>query len=184
MKTQLEPHLESDGEIRQSIWHLSAEQLESKPNWWKKYYGYIDGKPELFGTKLLKVQNGARASGKSRCVLVISRDAGSGNALLPVIKELQKQKNLMIFALTDGLAQEILQHNLPSEDISPKGDILEYKKTFPSPDIVLVDRSSTIDLDILYSLFPCPMIMVEDYYGSGNGIFEIVKLDYLTPVCP
>src|SRR3989338_5298965 len=85
----------------------------------KQRLAYIEGRPELFETKILRLESSGETEQKNS-LLVSSRDPGSGNALLPVIENLSHDPGLEIDIVTDGRAQEIFQKNLKTQDITPE----------------------------------------------------------------
>lgn len=145
----------------------------------KKRLAYIEGRPDLFETKVLKIsaKNAQEISGNN--ILVVSRDPGSGNALLPVIRRLLEDNDAQITTITDGRAQEIFEENLTTEDVTPEGTFLgKEDEAIAKPDVILMDFSnSEIGLDTYVSAtFPdVPKVLVEDYYSTGRKFLLELK---------
>lgn len=141
--------------------------FEKLPPEEKKRMAYIENRPDLFETKILRIKPTDETK-KEKSLLVSTRDPGSGNALLPVLKELAGDPGLQIDVATDGRAQEIIQKNFQTEDITPEGMILGADNVTGTPKAILIDRSSEMGIDTyVTSTFPeVPKILVEDYYAN------------------
>ncbi len=139
----------------------------------KKRLAYIEGRPDLFETKVFKIipQTGA---GREKNLLVTSRDPGSCNALLPVLRELHNDSGLQINLITDGRAQEIIQKNFIIEDVTPENSVLEADKIVGPPNAILIDRSSETGIDsyVIATYKEVPIILVEDYYSNTLGFLK------------
>lgn len=122
---------------------------------------------------------------KRKNILFASRDPGSGNALLPVLKELVRDTGIQLTAITDGRAQELIQKNFQTQDITPKVAVLGADKVFKTPDVILMDLSSgEIGLDTyVAATFPeIPKILVEDYYTTARKfLLELRKRNLPLP---
>ena len=112
----------------------------------KERIAYIEGREDLFETKLLRIKS-AREAQKN--LLVAARDPGSGNALVPVLQELVKDPELQVEIITDGRAKGIFQDNFQTEDITPKGSILAAETAIENPNAILMDKSSRLHWDFL-----------------------------------
>lgn len=130
---------------------------------------YIDGREDLFETKILRIKP-TNETKTIKSLLVSIRDPGSGNALTPVLKELASDRGLQIDVVTDGRAQEIIQDNFQTKDVTPQGKIgaLAADSVVGTPDVTLMDRSSEIGIETyVTATFPeVPKILVEDYYTN------------------
>lgn len=150
----------------------------------KKRLAYIEGRPDLFETKLYAIPTLSQIEAEKK-LLVATRDPGSGNALLPVIKELAGDAGVKINILTDGRAQEIIQKNLKLEDITPEKMILEADKVIGQPQAILMDRSTSemgVDTYVDATFPEVPKILVEDYYtNSINFLGELMERNLPLP---
>ncbi len=157
----------------------------------KRRLAYIEGREDLFETKVFEIEKSKttkEASKQKKNIVVISRDPGSANALIPVIELLQKKENIRIKAVIDGRAQETFQKKFKTKDITPKGNILESAETLGSPDLGLVDSSEGRGIEMFFSAtFPeVPNVLVEDYYGSSLPYLKRLKeasLPYPKKIC-
>lgn len=157
--------------------------ISGLPSEEKKRLAFIEGRADLFETKILRIKpaNGIK---KEKSLLVATRDPGSGNALLPVLKELAGDHGLQIDVATDGRAQEIIQDNFQTEDITPEGMVLEADNVIGTPNAILMDRSSEIGIDTyVTATFPeVPKILVEDYYTNTiQFLAELIKRNLPLP---
>ncbi len=91
----------------------------------KQEFAYLENRPDLFETKILRLKSSERVE---KTLLVASRDPGSGNAIVPVLKELEHDAGLRIDVLTDGYAQERFEENFETEDVSPDDMLLGADK--------------------------------------------------------
>lgn len=148
----------------------------------KKRLGSIESRPDLFETKVLKVLSEVKGS-DCKNILVASRDPGSGNALLPVLKELVD--DFSITAVTDGRAQELLQNNFKTEDVTPEESALGADEVIEKPDLVLMDLSSGekgLDFYVVATFPEVPHVLVEDYYGTAAVLIsELIKRNLPLP---
>lgn len=155
----------------------------------KSRLGYIEGRPDLFETKVLQLVQRNEASDKNNTILTLARDPGSGNALVPVLQELAKDSDTNIVTITDGWAGEILRKNFPAVDITPTGGILGADQTFDAPKVILMDfASSEMGLDTYASatFSEIPKILVEDYYGTAVTFLSVLikrKLPLPEKIC-
>ena len=133
----------------------------------KQRLAYIEGRPELFETKILRLESSGETEQKNS-LLVSSRDPGSGNALLPVIENLSHDPGLEIDIVTDGRAQEIFQKNLKTQDITPEEMFLKADKVIGRPKVILMDRSLEMGIDTYTAAtFPeVPKILLGDHYNN------------------
>ena len=152
----------------------------------KKRMAYIEGRPDLFETKVLKIlgsPSDTKVSEKN--ILVTTRNPGSGNALVPVLRELMKDNEVSITALTDGRAEEILEQNFQTQDISPENSILEAEKVIPVPRVILMDVASAetgLDTYAIATFIDTPKVYVEDYYTTAREFFiELSKRNLPLP---
>lgn len=152
---------------------------QSMPGELKSRTGYLEGRADLFETKLLQLEHEHPGRAEDiRKLLVISRDPGSANALLPVMELLDREKNLDMSVLTDGRAQEIIQKKFQTKDITPQGLVLEAANTIGTPDVVLTDASTSEQgiESFAAGTFPdVPMVLVEDYYTSSLKYLHDLK---------
>lgn len=145
----------------------------------QKRMAYIEGRSDLFETKILRIKPAGETE-ETKSLLVSTRDPGSGNALLPVLRELTGDQGLQIDVMTDGRAQEIIQSNFQTDDITPQGKIgaLVADSVTGTPDVILMDRSSEMGIETYATAtFPeVPKILVEDYYTNTiNFLSELIK---------
>ena len=135
----------------------------------QKRMAYIEGRGDLYETKILRITP-IDETEKTKNLLVSTRDPGSGNALLPVLKELAGDKELHIDVATDGRAQEIIQANFETTDSTPKGNIgaLAADTIMNTPQVILMDRSTEMGIDTyVTATFPeVPKILVQDSYTN------------------
>jgi len=137
----------------------------------------IEGRPELFETKIFRIQQEGAATENTKKLLVATRDPGSGNALTPVLKELVRDKTIQIDIITDGRAQEIIQKNFTINDVTPPGMILEADNIIGTLDVILMDRSNETGIDsyVAATFLEVPKILVEDYYSNTPHFLSELK---------
>ncbi|OGF27371.1 hypothetical protein A2477_04000 [Candidatus Falkowbacteria bacterium RIFOXYC2_FULL_47_12] len=138
---------------------------------------YNEGRPELFETKIFRLQREGAVTGNEKKLLVATRDPGSGSALEPVLKELIDDEEIEIYVVTDGRAQEIIQKNFLTEDITPPDMVLKASNVTGIPDVILMDRSSEMGIDTYAAAtFPGVLkILVEDYYANSIEYLSALK---------
>lgn len=150
----------------------------------KKKLAYIEGRPDLFETKILRIQSTGETK-EIESLLVATRDPGSGNALLPVLKELSINPELRIDVITDGRAQEIIQSNFQTKDVTPEDMILRTDNVIGTPKVILMDISASemgIDTYVTATYPEVPRILVEDYYINAiNYLSESLKRNLPLP---
>lgn len=155
----------------------------------KKRMSYIEGRSELFETKVLKIEPDINFDKNVKNILIISRDPGSANALSPVIRKLIELKTARITAMTDGKAEEILEKNFKTKNITPETMVLGADKMFETPNVILVDASSSeIGLDTYaFATFPeVPKVLIEDYYSTAKRFISVLaerKLPMPEKIC-
>ena len=146
----------------------------------KQRAAYIEGRPDLFKTKILRIKKERSGQGdedtEGKNILVATRDPGSANALLPVLKELDTDPGIRITAITDGRAEEIIEREFHVEDLTPEDNILTAEKIIGSPNVILIDNSEEKGIDTYVSAtFPdTPKILVEDYYANTISFLHIL----------
>lgn len=132
----------------------------------------LEGREDLFESKVLQIDtraNGGQTDEQER-VLVIARDPGSANALVPVIEVLQTNKGVSLMAITDGRAQEILQRNFPTTDRTPVDGFLAADTVIGTPQAILANSSTSeigLETYAAATYVETPMVLVEDYYTSA-----------------
>lgn len=161
------------------------ETVHAFPPEKKRRIGYIEGRDELFETKLLKL---TEPEGASKHVLICSRDPGSAQALLPVVELLSKRPAYALTALLDGRAEEAFEGAFPdAEDMTPRDTALGLG-TLQKPDLILSDVSSERGLERhATALFPdVPVVLVEDYHATANTYITELRERHLedpTRIC-
>lgn len=154
---------------------MNENFLENLPSDDKKRLAYIEKRPDLFETKVLRIEPEKNYAEKAKNILVIARNPGSGNALLPVVKELIRKEEIKITAITDGRAEEIFENNFETQNITPKTMALEADQVFETPNAILMDVSvGEFGLDTYaFATFPeVPKVLVEDYYTVARGFLS------------
>jgi len=158
----------------------------------KKRLAYIEGRDDLFETKVFRIRGTFDVEGQKKekkNVLVISRDPGSGNALVPVMELLQRDSAIAMDVVVDGRAEEILQSKFKMEDITPKDMALGADQALGTPDALLIDSSTSergIEMYAAATYPEIPSILVEDYYTASHGFLERLKerkLPYPRKIC-
>jgi len=148
----------------------------------KERIAYVEGREDLFETKLLRIKSAGEAR---KNLLVAARDPGSGNALVPVLQELVRDLELQVEIITDGRAKGIFQDNFQTEDITPKGSILAAETAIGNPNAILMDKSSSemgLDTYTAANFAEVPKILVEDFYASSiDYLSALVKRDLPLP---
>lgn len=139
---------------------------------WNKTY--IEGRPELFETKVFTIKTpGWRRPDKH--IAVFSRDPGSAAALIPVMQQLLEER-IALTAVVDGRAEETMLKAFPKHtDITPHGSILDLAKTVGTPDLILTDASSSergLETNAASIFTETPMVLIEDYYTTANAFLE------------
>lgn len=156
----------------------------------KKRLGYIEGRDDLFPTKVFDVQGGTEhQKEEKKNVLVISRDPGSANALWPVMELLHHDDTIAMKAVLDGRAEEILKAKFSLKDITPTDGILGADTVLGTPDALLIDSSTSERGGEMYAsaTYPeVPTVLVEDYYTASHGYLQRLKernLPYPKKIC-
>lgn len=157
----------------------------------KKRLAYIEGRDDLFETKVFEVQGSVEAAQqqKKKNVLVVSRDPGSANALWPVMELLHHDDTVAIKAVVDGRAEEILQDKFTMKDVTPKDGALEATEVLGTPDALLIDSSTSergIEMYASATYPEVPSVLVEDYYTASLGYLQRLKerkLPYPQKIC-
>lgn len=158
----------------------------------KKRLAYIEGREDLFETKVLEFQSSSNTEhqgAEKKNILVISRDPGSANALSPVIELLQHDDSMVMKAIVDGRAGEILQGKFPTKDITPADMALGADSVLGSPDALLIDPSfseSGIETYAMATYSEVPTVLVEDYYTSSFNLLQRLrerKLPHPKKIC-
>lgn len=120
------------------------------------------------------------ASRTDRCVLVVSRDPGSANALVPVIDRLlDDPAPPVVMFYVDGQAKDIfLKRFEPEERSCPDGSALHVMSDYPRLHVILTCASvSNSDLET-YARVACPgvpVVAVEDNYFMSYAWFERLR---------
>lgn len=149
---------------------LTAEQ--------KARMGYMEGREDLMESKLLHIDREKSSDQKMiHTILAVTRDPGSGNALIPVLEKMMTNGNFEIYALTDNQAQEIIQKTLPTQDVSPSESALSIANSMPKPDALLIDSSKEQGLETYSAnnFEEAPVILVEDYYATAQRYLRRLK---------
>ncbi len=136
----------------------------------KKRVGYIEGREDLFETKVLSFESSSSVEVDQSELLVIARDPGGANALVPVLEILNKDPKIKIKAVVDGRAQETFQKKFKTTDITPKDGALAIDTIVGSPDLVVIDVSLNeqgIETYATSTFSEVPTVILEDYYGSA-----------------
>lgn len=139
-------------------------------------FGYLEGRPELFETKLFGIEFTGRARESvddESSLLVLGRDPGGMNSLLPVLDQMRDTQG-RIAALVDGRAEEALQERFALTDLTPTRSIFEASDVIKSPKVILagVSTSSGIERYVAATFPEIPIVLVEDYYRAS---FEYLR---------
>lgn len=147
---------------------MKEQPLQHLSDGERKRFAVIEGRPDLFETKFLQIGSTARTADQKE-VLVATRDPGSANALVPVMRELMKDRGVHMDVVTDGRAQESIQKQFPTEDFTSTGLVLESVQKVGTPDVLLMDNSSEMGLDTFIdaTFEEVPKVLVEDYPGAS-----------------
>jgi len=150
--------------------------LESLPPEEKSRLAYIEGREDLFRTKVLEIDPGKELSEAPKEVLVISRDPGSAAALMPVMEVLERDKSIKMKAVVDGRAQEAFERKFGVKDVTPQM-ALAADTVVGNPDVVLADSSTErgIETYAAATFREVPMVLVEDYYANTIGYLDRLK---------
>lgn len=157
----------------------------------KKRLAYIEGREDLFETKVFEIKNGNPDSQdeEKKNVLIISRDPGSANALAPVIELLDRDNTIGMKVVTDGRSGEILQGKFSTEDITPADMVLHADAVLGRPDALLIAPSfseSGIETYAMATFPEVPTVLVEDYYTSSFELLQRLReraLPYPKKIC-
>ena len=147
---------------------------EGLPEAATRHKTYLEGREELFETKVLSIQE--QEGGKR--LMVFSRDPGSASALIPVMKELMGD-SLSISAVVDGRAEEAMRKAFPeSTEATPRASAFALDEYVGRPDVILIDPSASergLETNAA-SLFPSiPTVLIEDFYGTANGYLDRIR---------
>lgn len=143
----------------------------------KKRFGYIEGHPDLFETKFLRIES-EKPEQERQNVLIVTRDPGSANALIPVVESLREHGHSNLVVLTDGRAQDLIQKKFKTSDITPPGMALEAIDIVGSPNLIITDASSSeqgLETFCASTYYDIPMVLVEDYYTSSLHFLRSIK---------
>jgi len=163
--------------------------LENLPPEDKDRLAYIEGREDLFRTKVFEVEKETPVSPEEEVnIVVASRDPGSANALWPVVELLQKQEDTSIKVVADGRAQEIFAGKFKIKDITPSGNILQTAEVVGSPDVILTDAAEEQGIEMFFAAtFPeVPVVLVEDYYSTSLDHLKRLKeakMPYPKKIC-
>lgn len=172
--------------------HLPDIFLNNLPPEEKKRLAYIEGREDLFETKVLEIQSNSNVEnqeGEKKNVLIVSRDPGSANALSPVIELLRRDDLISMKAMVDGRAGEILREKFQTEDVTPKDMVLGADSVLGTPDALLIDPSfseSGIETYAIATFSDASTVVLEDYYTSSFNLLQRLrerKLPYPKKIC-
>lgn len=152
---------------------MEGEYLRELPPDEKKRLGYIEGREDLFRTKIFELESeDCEKPQYLKNIVVEARDPGAANALLPVVKLLEKDGNIGIKIIADGRAQEIFQNEFKLKNITPNDNVLRIAEIVGSPDAFLASQSTERGLEMFSAAtFPeVPAVVVQDYYPSSIDI--------------
>ncbi|HEY4501180.1 MAG TPA: hypothetical protein VJI70_02865 [Candidatus Paceibacterota bacterium] len=167
-------------------------QLRDLPPEEKKRLAYIEGREDLFETKVLEMESSSDIEErvqKKKNVLIISCDPGSANALSPVMELLRSDDALAMRAMVDGRAGEILREKFPMKDITPANMALGADSVLGTPDVLLIDPSfseSGIETYAVATFPEVPTVVLEDYYTSSFNLLQRLKerkMPYPKKIC-
>lgn len=135
---------------------------------------YLEGREELFPTKLLRVVPEREDVRSGRQILVLSRDPGSGNALAPVLELLRKEE-VEVQTVVDGRAEEIFRKRFPVEVEQEEG--LAALESAVTPDVLLTGPSEEPGIEVAAAAtYPqAPMVVLDVYYGDSLRLFRKLK---------
>ncbi len=139
---------------------------------------YLEGREDLFRTKLLRIETEHRAEEPgSQQICVLSRDPGSGNALAPVIDLLRKEKEIELLALVDGRAEEIFRKQFPVTADKSGREGLDALKAIETSDLFLTGPSEEpgIEASALAVHPEVPMVLLDVYYGDSLRLLKKLK---------
>lgn len=126
-----------------------------------KRTGYLEGREDLFQTKLLKLEG----TGEIReSILVVSRDPGSANSLIPVLRILSGEPGVGISVVADGRAEDAISNSFEIAEAKPVSsgtDILH-------PDVVVMAAAEEKGLETWANATyeNIPQVVIEDYPGA------------------
>lgn len=140
-----------------------------------KRTGYIEGREDLFDTKVITL-NTSNLGENPDYILAFSRDPGSANALVPVMKKLLETNSVNISAVIDGRAEDIIKSNF-NYDEQKLDSALDIDSVVHSPDVVLADASEEQGLDTYAdaTFAEAPMVLIEDFPGSSTRFLNAIK---------
>lgn len=147
----------------------------------KRRIAYIEGREDLFKTKLFEVEKDNKTEGIPKegenNIVVVSRDPGSANALFPVVELLNKDESSEIKIVADGRAEEIFEGKFKTKDITPQDSVFQIAEIVGSPDVILTDASTEqgAEIFIATTFNEVPVVLVEDYYDSSRGYLKRLK---------
>lgn len=147
----------------------------------KKRFAAIEGREDLFETKVLSFQSEQSEKNKDidqKEILVVSRDPGSASALVPVLEILYKDPKIKMNAITDGRAQEMFQKKFNTKDITPQNTALAIDTVVGRPDILFIDTSANeqgLETYATSTFSEVPIVLLEDYYGGSLKYLKTLK---------
>lgn len=141
--------------------------------------GYIEGRPELYETKVMEIvsDNEAEDNSNGHEILAVSRDPGSATCLFPVIKELAHRPGFRTSIISDGRAEETIRQNfeVAEHDVSQS---LGADKAIAKPDLILMATAEEMGIETYAdaTFKEVPSVLIEDYPGATH-IFLRACLD-------
>lgn len=142
----------------------------------RRRFGFLEGSPELFETKLLSVTPSGGPEQQTPStpeLLVLGRDPGGMVSLIPVLEELAKTGCCMR-ALVDGRAEQNLRARFSVVDETPAESPLLASDAFGTPNAILAAISVSGGIEqFASSTYPeVPLVMIEDFY---RATFEYLR---------
>lgn len=139
---------------------------------------YLEGREDLFPTKLLRIESEHPSSkDEFQTICVLSRDPGSGNALAPVISLLRKENSIALSALVDGRAEEIFKKQFPVTADESGREGLDALKAIGSPNLFLTGPSEEPGIEVSAAAThpEVPIVLLDVYYGDSLRLFKKLK---------
>jgi hypothetical protein len=164
---------------------MSENYFASMSNTEMSRLAAIREKQELFETKLFSLKHSAsleqesgREQEKRHTILIVMRDPGTANALLPVIDKLKDSNNL--FFLCDGKALSSLnKEGYDLNDETPDEGLLSENSSLSdqnlNPDLILTSRAASnagLESFARSTFSDAKIVLIEDIYDSAGDFIS------------
>ncbi|MDO8505872.1 MAG: CDP-glycerol glycerophosphotransferase family protein [bacterium] len=140
---------------------------------------YSEGREDLFRTKLFHVERGGESEkgDSQKQVLIIARDPSGGDALAPVMTQLQQEPSIDMQIIADGRAEEIFRARLSIKEVSPTAQGLKTFDVAEKPNLLLICPSEEpgIEMSAIGTYHEVPSVLIDVYYGDSLRLLKKIE---------